>query len=322
MKLSFNLKDITTYRSELMGWSIIWIMMLHFTFIHIKPLGFIAQYGFAGVDIFMFLSGFGLFYSLDKESQLWPFYRKRLLRIFPTYYILGAFASILLFHDSFFGYLFRYSTIGFWTGGLFWEWYIPSIVVLYLFAPLIKKLIDNNLLSILTCLTILVLCISYYIVSHEIVGAKDPHFFFLYRIPAFILGMTSAHWLNKGISIKYYFYILILGIPCFAYLFPQHHEIYNYKYFSLLFLLPFFILCFIIISRILVFLNPIVAQIGRASLEVYLIQTIFFSAIITGQLTINPIWHDAITLALMITSSLFGIFAHWLIDKSGILHLL
>ena len=59
--LSFELKDISTYRSELMGWSILWIMMLHFTFTQVKPLGFIAQYGFAGVDIFMLVSGLGLF---------------------------------------------------------------------------------------------------------------------------------------------------------------------------------------------------------------------------------------------------------------------
>ena len=76
-----SIKDISTFRSELMGWSILWIMMLHFTFNQIKPLGFIAQYGFAGVDIFLFVSGFGLFYSLNKDHNLVSFYRKRLLRI-------------------------------------------------------------------------------------------------------------------------------------------------------------------------------------------------------------------------------------------------
>lgn len=322
MKLSFSLKDITTYRSELMGWSIVWIMMLHFTFTQIKPIGFIAQYGFAGVDIFLFLSGFGLFYSLDKDSQLCSFYKKRLLRIFPTYYILGCFASIILFQDSFSAYLIRYSTIGFWTGGIYWEWFIPSIIALYFIAPFIKKLIDNRGKGIITCFLLLVLCISYYVVSHEIMAAKAPYFFLLYRIPAFIWGMICAYWLKKDISAKYYYYILILGIPCFAFLFPLHHEIYNYKYFSLLFLLPSFIISFITISKILVLINPVVAQIGRASLEIYLIQAIFFHSIITEQLTINIVWHDALTLVLITTSSLSGIFIHWLIDKSRILHLL
>ena len=79
-------KFISTYRSELMGYSILWIMMLHFTFIQVKTLGFVAQYGFAGVEIFMMVSGFGLFFSLDKNASLKRFYKKRLLRIFSTYY--------------------------------------------------------------------------------------------------------------------------------------------------------------------------------------------------------------------------------------------
>ena len=105
-------KDLSIYRSELMGWSILWIMMLHFTFNQIKPLGFISQYGFAGVDIFLFVSGFGLFHSLDKDDNLVRFYRKRLLRIFPTYYILGFITNLLLTHDDIQTFLFRYSTIG------------------------------------------------------------------------------------------------------------------------------------------------------------------------------------------------------------------
>ena len=108
MNRLFTFKDISTYRSELMGWAILWIMMLHFTFTQIKPLGFLAQYGFAGVEIFMFVSGFGLYFSLDKDNNLFRFYKRRLLRIFPTYYILGIFASFLLYYDSVITYLFRY----------------------------------------------------------------------------------------------------------------------------------------------------------------------------------------------------------------------
>lgn len=72
----FSLQDISKYRSELMGWAIIWIMMLHFRFIHIKPLGFLAQYGFAGVDIFMLVSGFGLYYSLEKTTNSYHILRE------------------------------------------------------------------------------------------------------------------------------------------------------------------------------------------------------------------------------------------------------
>ena len=318
MKQIFSIKDISTYRSELMGWAIIWIMMLHFTFTQIKPLGFIAQYGFAGVEIFMMVSGLGLYFSLDRNCSIWYFYRKRVLRIFPTYYILGIFASFLLFHDNILNYLYRYSTIGFWTGGLYWEWYVPSIVVLYIIAPILKKTIDRGQLILLVCLSIIIFFISYFIVANEIIEAKDLHFFLLYRIPAFMFGMVSAYWIKRDASKKYYFLLLLMGLPCFALLYPHHHEIYNYKYFSLIFLLPAFTICFIIISKYTKFFNPILATIGRASLETYLIQAIFFHAINIGILHISSTWHDTITLVLIVISSLLGFFVHWLIDRCRI----
>lgn len=314
-KLCITYNDISTYRSELMGWAIVWIMMLHFTFTQITPLGFVAQYGFAGVDIFMLVSGFGLFFSLDKNPRLGEYYRRRLLRIFPTYYIIGIFASVIVFHDSILALLFRHSTIGFWTGGPYWEWYIPSIVAFYLIAPLLKTLIDKGTAIAIALLAIIVLGLSYWIVANEVVGAKDPHFFMLYRFPAFLFGMMCAYWMKNKASMKPYYILLLIGIPCFILLFPHHHEIYNYKYLSLLFLLPVFTYSFILISKYMPIMNTVISQIGKASLEVYLFQNIFFNLIIDGRLTISPQWHDSFTLLLIILSSLLGILSHVLIEK-------
>lgn len=318
MGSQFTTKAISTYRSELMGWSIVWIMMLHFTFTQIKPLGFLAQYGFAGVDIFMLVSGFGLFYSLEKNSHIVPFYRKRFLRIFPTYYFLGIFASILLYHDNILTYLFRYSTIGFWTGGVYGEWYIPSIVFLYLLTPFIKKLYDRRLFIIIILIGCLCLITSYIIVANNYINKGEPHFFLLYRIPAFLFGMTCAYWVKNGFSNKYYYYILIAGIPFFIYLYPHHHEIYNYKYFSTVFLLPIFTSLLIVISKHCHPINPIISKIGQASLEIYIIQGMFFHAIITEIITIPAEYHDIISILFIILSSTLGIVTHWLIDKTGI----
>lgn len=318
----FSFNDISTYRSQLMGWAIIWIMMLHFRFLQIGPLGFIAQYGFAGVDVFMLVSGFGLYFSLEKDSRLKMFYKRRLIRIFPVYYLLGIISSAFIFHDSLFTYLFRYTTIGFWTGYVYWEWYVPSIVALYLIAPIIKKLIDKDNLYLTTIVVIVLLFMSFYIVANEVVKEKDDHFFLVYRIPAFILGMQCAYWMKNDFSAKYFNLLLIIGIPCFALLFPHYHEIYNYKYFSLLFLLPSWVVCFIQLSKFLNILNPIISEIGKASLEVYLIQTLFFHSILIEKIVIPPVWHDAVTILLIVVSSVLGILVHRLIDKSGFLRCL
>lgn len=314
-------KSISTYRNELMGWAIVWIMMLHFTFTQIKPLGFVAQYGFAGVEIFMLVSGFGLFFSLDKDSHLLRFYKKRLFRIFPTYYIIGVFSSLIVFHDDILTYLYRFSTIGFWTGGPYCEWYIPSIVMLYLFAPLVKKITDLRLFYVLALVIAVSIGLSLYFVDKEHLLDRS-HFFFLYRISAFVMGMLCAYCMKHGLSEKYYWAVLVVGLPVFVLLFPRHHAVYNYKYLSLLFLLPVFTLAFTAVSKYVRLLNPVIGAIGKASLEVYLIQGIFFSCIIRGIITVPASWHDVVTVGLIVLCSLLGIAAHWLIDKSGILRLL
>ena len=321
MNKLFTIKDISTYRSELMGWAILWIMMLHFTFTQIKPLGFIAQYGFAGVEIFMLVSGFGLYFSLNKNSNISHFYKKRLLRIFPTYYILGIFASTLLYHDTIISYLYRYTTIGFWIGGVYSEWYIPSIVILYLFAPFLKKLFDWKLLYIIAVVCCICLIISYILVANNLITKGEPHFFMLYRIPAFLLGMACAYWIKNSISKKYFYYLLLAGIPFFLLLFPRHHEIYNFKYFSLIFLLPLLTICFTSISKLIRIINPLLSAIGKASLEIYIIQGMIFHAIVTELIKIPIEFHDMISIFFIILSSILGISFHWLIEKIGITRL-
>lgn len=313
MKRLFYIKEISNYRSELMGWAMIWIMMLHFTFTQLHPIGFIAQYGFAGVDIFMLVSGMGLYFSLEKDNDIIRFYKKRLLRIFPTYYMLGAFYSLLLFHDTILGYIFRYTTIGFWFGGKYGEWYVPSIVMLYLFAPLIKREFDLKRFWIIGVLIFFVLLLAYYLVGKENIIDRD-HFFFIYRITAFIFGMACAYWLKMG-KTKYFIFMMILGIPIFVFLFPQHHTFYLYKYLSLLFLLPFFTICFVTISKYMGRLRLVIAEIGKASLEIYLIQGLFFYAIINQQLIISASYHDVISIILIIFCVLAGVFTHWIIGR-------
>ena len=141
------------------------------------------------------------------------------------------------------------------------------------------------------------------------------HFFFIYRIPAFVFGMICAYWIHNSASIRHYCFFLIFGIPVFGILFPHHHQIYNYKYFSLLFLLPFFVLVFVLLSKHLGFFKPIMKNIGKSSLEIYLVQYFFFHAIINDFFVLPKQWHDSITLGLIIFCSLFGVLIHRIIDK-------
>ncbi len=310
----FNLQDISAYRSELMGWSILWIMMLHFTFTQVAPLGFVAQYGFAGVDVFMLVSGLGLFYSLEKDSNVMRFYKKRLLRIFPAYYLIGFIENLIATNDSIATFLFSHTTIGYWTGGEYADWFIPSIVALYLIAPLVKHAIDRKWFIMLGAVVVIVWGLAYYFTDKEALLDRS-HFFLLYRIPAFIFGMVCAYWIKNEKPTRWFYFMLLAGLPFFIWLYPHHHEVYNFKYFSLVFLLPLFTLCFVLLSKYAKFASPLMRKMGQSSLEIYLIQGIFFTFVLEGKTSNYPCWHDTLTIIMIITSITLGITAHWGIEK-------
>lgn len=321
--IRFHLSDISIYRSELMGIAMIWIMMIHFDFTQIKPLGFISQFGFIGPDIFLFVSGYGLFFSLEKNENLFSYFKKRIFRIFPTYYLIGIIPSIIFYKDSIFDYFFRYTTIGYWTNNIYGDWYIPSAVMLYLWAPIIKRLLDKNSRLLFPSIVIIILLAFYLVDKNAIIDRS--HFSFLHRIPSFIFGMTCALWTKNGSPIKYYYLIMFICIPICAYLYPHHHQIYNYKDFSITYLLPSVILvfCFVLKSSCKYLrLNSLFSIIGNASLEIYLIQGIVFHAVITKSIIIPPAWHDTITISFIFGLSILGVFVHWLIDKTGITRIL
>lgn len=61
---------------------------------------------------------------------------------------------------------------------------------------------------------------------------------------------------------------------------------------------------------------------GIASLEIYLIQNVFFTLVLKGATPAFPEWHDTLSILMIIVSTVLGIAAHWLIGKSRILQLL
>ena len=103
-KKSHPIEIIGCYRSTLMGIAILWIVLLH-TLVF-KPslsgnlLTFIKSIGYFSIDIFLFLSGFGLITGwVNKQYTITAFYKRRLLRIMPAYWVVlsgGLLGKILL----------------------------------------------------------------------------------------------------------------------------------------------------------------------------------------------------------------------------------
>lgn len=59
-------KIISTYRTQLMGVAMLWVVLFHATFSINNPLQGVKAIGYGGVDIFLMLSGMGLYFSYKK----------------------------------------------------------------------------------------------------------------------------------------------------------------------------------------------------------------------------------------------------------------
>jgi len=90
-----------------------------------------------GVDIFLLLSGLGLYFSMSKAgSTLASYYKNRAIRIFPIYAIIILCVSLIKGDFDLKTYLLDASTLGWWIDGTCYDWFIPTIVLLYAVFPL------------------------------------------------------------------------------------------------------------------------------------------------------------------------------------------
>lgn len=177
---------IKTYRTELMGIAILWVVLYH---LHPQNslLNKLTFLGYGGVDIFLLVSGFGLFYSYYQSKNVIEFWRKRLIRIFPTYLLFVTAFLVLNYKLTLFNFITHGSTIGFWfTSSAFFEWYVPSLVLLYIITPLFIRLVSFNVyafaaITIFTTLAFIILWNTFELPKFQMMGYS--------RIPIFMLGI-------------------------------------------------------------------------------------------------------------------------------------
>ena len=146
-----NWGTVSQYRSQLFGISIIFIMIFHYfehaiedspmRIVQLAGKGYNLLIGSTGVEIFLFLSGMGLYFSMTRTPDIQKFYQKRFQRILIPYLIWGGifwlWKDILLRHESVGTFLLDYSTLSLWTSGNKNLWYVSFILVMYLLFPLL-----------------------------------------------------------------------------------------------------------------------------------------------------------------------------------------
>lgn len=181
---------ISKYKTELMGFAIVWVVLFHSN-IKTPYLEAFTALGYGGVDIFFFLSGYGLYFSSVKNESLLSFYKKRFIRVFPTYAVVVFFMMLGLGMFTLKTYLINISTLGYWINESYFEWYIPALFAFYLWFPLLVKGINTFpylTLFLGVALTAVLVYLNIHFHFHALL------FPFIARIPIFMIGILFGKY--------------------------------------------------------------------------------------------------------------------------------
>ena len=207
--MKFQLGLLSKWRSELMGLAAILIIICHLPAHGVQMphvISKLIQYGGLGVDIFLFLSGLGMSYSLKKVEMTLggaiKWYVKRFSRLLIPYLLLmvPCFAVYAVMNDwTLDTYLWRLSTLSFWTDG--WGlWFVAMLIPLYLVSPFLNKILSGR--------NRWLWCVLFIISSwlFEVIDLGDgtlSHIQFAScRIPCFVIGMTLASDIASNRNVK------------------------------------------------------------------------------------------------------------------------
>ena len=196
-----ELTNISRYRGELMGMAMIFIILLHVSLPQSDMFFGLRRMGNIGVDMFFFLSGIGLWFSWTKNPSCKHFFKRRYLRIYPTWLVMASLYYIPRFRGG--DIMAWIDLIGditinwdFWLHDELTFWYIPATMMLYLFAPAYMELIRKHPIYRWLPVVMIMWCIlvQYVTPIHDIFGHIE---IFWSRVPIFFIGINMGEMVRR-----------------------------------------------------------------------------------------------------------------------------
>ena len=196
-----SLKLISKYRTHIMGFGALWILIYHAWKITSAEYSMIwrAEYfikatGFAGVDILLFVSGLGLVYAIEKYN-LREFYFRRFVNVYPAFFLTGI---VLMYVREWDVKTFWESVlcIKFYTTNIFQLlWYVPAILTGYLLFPLYYRFFKkaSSKIEFTLCAWMMWLLLSLALIGH----LRDEFYGVTNRTPVFLAGILAGYLIRE-----------------------------------------------------------------------------------------------------------------------------
>ena len=286
---SIELANISRFRAEQMGAAMLFVILFHVALDRGDPFYGLRRCGNVGVDIFLFLSGVGLWFSWVKTPDVLRFYRRRLLRIVPTWIVV---ATAFYLPDYLGARRFSHSIVDligditinwdFWLHDELTFWYVPAIMALYLVAPWYMRLVQSRpvyrwlpLLMVIWCVMV-----QWVLPIHHAVGHIE---IFWSRVPIFFIGINFGEMVRtrRQLSSDAVWLLLVTFLMTFGtclYLEQVRHGQFPLFVERMLYI-PFTVCTVLVMNRIFrrtpQWVNRLFQFVGALSLEAYLIHIHF-----------------------------------------------
>ena len=286
---SIELANISRFRAEQMGAAMLFVILFHVALDRGDPFYGLRRCGNVGVDIFLFLSGVGLWFSWVKTPDVLRFYRRRLLRIVPTWIVV---ATAFYLPDYLGARRFSHSIVdligditinwGFWLHDELTFWYVPAIMALYLAAPWYMRLVQSRpvyrwlpLLMVIWCVMV-----QWVLPIHHAVGHIE---IFWSRVPIFFIGINFGEMVRtrRQLPSEAVWLLLVTFLMTFGtclYLEQVRHGHFPLFVERMLYI-PFTVCTVLVMNRIFrrtpQWVNRSFRLVGALSLEAYLIHIHF-----------------------------------------------
>ncbi len=279
-------KDLLRHRQGWMGFATLLVLLFHLP-IKIRCLWYLQTFGYGGVDICLFASGLGCYYSLCANGDVGAFLKRRIKRIAPGCVLTIGF---WLVYRLVMGQIDLPMAVGnliglqsFTARGYEFNWYISAILLCYILAPYLKLGAERSTpVGKVLLLTFLLICIIPFL-------KNNGYMIIVTRLPIFYAGMLLGDLSKRDVGVKrsHGFMMLaafVLGIAALLFCYRRLTEyLWSYGLFWLPFLLITPPLCvglsclLELLARCKIgrYIASFLSLVGNYSLELYLMQVLW-----------------------------------------------